>query len=100
MHLPTRKAATIAGVLVALMYAALAGWSVPTQRTIFMLLTFAAALLLARNLAISRVLAIALIVVVLCDPWAVIAPGFWLSFGAVALIAYVTVSRLKARQLA
>jgi competence protein ComEC len=96
MRLPTRKAATIAGVFVALLYAGLAGWSVPTQRTIFMLLTFAAALLLARNLAISRVLAIALIVVVLCDPWAVIAPGFWLSFGAVALIAYVTVSRLKA----
>ncbi|MEQ1597854.1 MAG: DNA internalization-related competence protein ComEC/Rec2 [Methylotenera sp.] len=95
VRLPTRKAATIAGVLVALMYAALAGWSVPTQRTIFMLLTFAVALLLARNLAISRVLAIALIVVVLCDPWAVIAPGFWLSFGAVALIAYVTVNRLK-----
>lgn len=95
MRLPTRKAATIAGVLAALMYAALAGWSVPTQRTIFMLLTFATALLLARNLAISRVLAIALIVVVLLDPWAVIAPGFWLSFGAVALIAYVTVNRLK-----
>ncbi len=96
MRMPTRKAATIASVCCALMYAALAGWSVPTQRTIFMLLTFAAALLLARNLAISRVLAIALIVVVLLDPWAVIAPGFWLSFGAVALIACVTVNRLKA----
>jgi competence protein ComEC len=96
MRLPTHKAATIAGVLVALLYALLAGWSVPTQRTIFMLMTFAAALLLARNLAISRVLAIALIVIVLCDPWAVIAPGIWLSFGAVALISYVTVNRLKA----
>jgi competence protein ComEC len=96
MRLPTHKAAMIAGVLVALLYALLAGWSVPTQRTIFMLMTFAAALLLARNLAISRVLAIALIVIVLCDPWAVIAPGIWLSFGAVALISYVTVNRLKA----
>jgi competence protein ComEC len=28
------------------------------------------------------------------DPWAVIAPGFWLSFSAVALIAYVSVGRL------
>jgi competence protein ComEC len=33
-------------------------------------------------------------VVVLIDPWAVIAPGFWLSFGAVAIIAYVSVGRL------
>ncbi len=96
MHLPTRKAATIVGVLAALLYALLAGMSVPTQRTLFMLITFSAALLFGRNLAISRVLAIALIVVVLFDPWAVIAPGFWLSFGAVALIAYVTVARLKA----
>lgn len=95
MRLPTRKAATIAGVIVAIFYASLAGWSVPTQRTILMLVTFAVALLIGRNLAISRVLAIALLVVVLFDPWAVNAPGFWLSFGAVAIIAYVTVARLS-----
>jgi competence protein ComEC len=95
MRLPTRKAATIAGLIVAVLYALLAGMSVPTQRTLYMLVSFAVALLFARNLAISRALAIALITVVLLDPWAVIAPGFWLSFGAVALIAYVTVGRLK-----
>ena len=94
MQMPTRKAATIVGLVVALLYALLAGMSVPTQRTLCMLITFAAALLFARNLAISRALAIALITVILLDPWAVIAPGFWLSFGAVALIAYVSVGRL------
>ena len=97
MRLPTRKAATIAGLIVAVLYALLAGMSVPTQRTLYMLISFAAALLFARNLAISRALAIALMVVVLIDPWAVIAPGFWLSFGAVALIAYVSVGRLATR---
>ena len=30
----------------------------------------------------------------LADPWAVMSPGFWLSFGAVALIFYVTANRL------
>jgi competence protein ComEC len=95
LRLPTRKAATIAGLFVAVLYALLAGMSVPTQRTLYMLITFAAALLLARNLAISRALAMALISVVVLDPWAVIAPGFWLSFGAVAIIAYVSVGRLK-----
>ena len=94
LRMPTRKAATIAGLLVAVLYALLAGMSVPTQRTLYMLITFALALLIGRNLAISRALAIALMVVVLLDPWAVIAPGFWLSFGAVALIAYVSVGRL------
>jgi len=94
---PTRKAATIVGLIVAILYACLAGLSVPTQRTLFMLMTFALALLLGRNLAISRALSIALMVVVLIDPWAVIAPGFWLSFSAVAIIAYVSVGRLKAQ---
>ncbi|MES2636150.1 MAG: DNA internalization-related competence protein ComEC/Rec2 [Pseudomonadota bacterium] len=96
MLFPTRKAATIIGLIVATLYACLAGLSVPTQRTLFMLMAFALALLFGRNLAISRALSIALIVVVLIDPWAVIAPGFWLSFSAVALIAYVSVGRLRA----
>lgn len=93
--MPTRKAATIAGLITAILYACLAGLSVPTQRTLFMLMTFALALLLGRNLATSRALAIALLVVVIIDPWAVIAPGFWLSFSAVAWIAYVSVGRLQ-----
>jgi competence protein ComEC len=97
MRMPTRKAATIVGLFVAILYALLAGMSVPTQRTLYMLMTFALALLFGRNLAISRALAIALIVVVLLDPWAVIAPGFWLSFSAVALIAYASVGRLAAQ---
>lgn len=95
VRMPTRKAATIAGLIVAVLYALLAGMSVPTQRTLYMLLTFALALLSGKNLAISRALAMALLVVVIIDPWAVNAPGFWLSFGAVALIAYVSVGRLK-----
>lgn len=94
--MPTRKAATISGLVIAILYACLAGLSVPTQRTLFMLMTFALALIIGRNIAISRALAIALMVVVLIDPWAVIAPGFWLSFCAVAFIAYVTVGRLQA----
>ena len=95
LRLPTRQAATIGGMLVAIIYACLAGLSVPTQRTLFMLMAFAAALLLGKKVPISRVLAIALIVVVLIDPWAVSAPGFWLSFGAIALISYVSVSRMS-----
>jgi competence protein ComEC len=36
-----------------------------------------------------RILALALAAVVLADPWAPLAPGLWLSFGAVVLIFYV-----------
>jgi len=95
LRLPTRKAATVAGLCCALVYAVLAGMSVPTQRTLIMLMVFSMALLEGRQVAISRVLALALLCVVVVDPWAVIAPGFWLSFAAVGLIAYVVSHRLK-----
>ncbi|MFA6179164.1 MAG: DNA internalization-related competence protein ComEC/Rec2 [Candidatus Methylopumilus sp.] len=95
LKLPARKAAVLAGALAALMYALIAGFSVPTQRTIYMLAVFAWALWSGRNVAITRVLAYALLLVAVLDPWAVLAPGFWLSFGAVALISYAVAGRLQ-----
>lgn len=94
MRLPTRKAATIAGVFAALLYTLIAGFSVPSQRTFYMLLVLAVALWSGRQLVISQVLALALCFVVLLDPWAVNAPGFWLSFGAVAILAYALSARV------
>lgn len=92
--IPTRKAATFAGVCTALSYALIAGFSVPTQRTLYMLLVFGAAMWSGKRFAISQVLAVALLVVVLIDPWSVIAAGFWLSFGAVALLSFALGARL------
>ncbi len=95
LRLPARKAATVAAAIAALLYALLAGFSVPTQRTLYMLAVFAVALWSGRNVAISQVLACALLLVTVLDPWAVLAPGFWLSFGAVAVIAYAMGGRLR-----
>lgn len=95
LWMPARKAATLAGVLVALIYALIAGFSVPAQRTFLMLLVIALALYSGRHVSIVRVLALALLVVVLLDPWAVLSSGFWLSFGAVAVIAYALGGRLQ-----
>jgi competence protein ComEC len=95
LRLPARKAATVAGLSVALAYALLAGFSVPTQRTVYMLAVLAAALWWGRAASMSLALSWALLVVVLLDPWAVIAPGFWLSFGAVALLVYAGSHRLR-----
>ena len=94
LRLPARKAAAVIGLLVALVYTLLSGFSVPAQRTVYMLGTVAAALFLARNVAPSQILAAALLVVLLLDPWAVLSPGFWLSYGAVALILYVGANRI------
>ncbi len=94
LRLPARKAAVIAGVTAALVYTLLAGFEVPAQRTLYMLTVMAVALWMNRLSAASAVLSVALLVVVLIDPWAILAAGFWLSFGAVAIILYVSVGRI------
>jgi competence protein ComEC len=88
LRLPARKAAAAAGVLAALLYCLLAGFAIPAQRTLYMVAVAATALWLDRMQSASKVLSVALLAVLVIDPWAVIAPGFWLSFGAVAAIFY------------
>jgi competence protein ComEC len=90
LRLPAQRAAALAGAIAALVYALIAGFSVPTQRTFFMLAVIAVALWIGRGISASRILAWALLAVLLLDPWAGLAPGFWLSFGCVAMIFYVT----------
>lgn len=92
--LPAARLAAIAGFLAAWGYVALAGFGVPAQRTLYMLAVVAVAVWLDRLSAVSHVLALAAGVVVILDPWAVMWPGFWLSFGAVAAILYATVGRM------
>jgi competence protein ComEC len=93
--LPAQRAAALAGAGMALVYVSLAGFGVPAQRTLYMLSVVAAALWFGRITSVSHVLCIALGIVVLLDPWAVLWPGFWLSFGAVATILYATVGRAE-----
>jgi competence protein ComEC len=92
LRLPAPKAAAAAAVATAAAYTLLTGFAVPAQRTLYMVAVVAAALWLDRLQSSSRVLAIALGTVLLLDPWAVLSPGFWLSFGAVAVMLYVAAS--------
>ncbi|MDP2821988.1 MAG: DNA internalization-related competence protein ComEC/Rec2 [Sulfuritalea sp.] len=94
LRLPAQKAAAVAGFIAAFAYCLLAGFGVPAQRTLTMLGVVALALATGRNTAPSRVLALALLLVLLLDPWAVLAAGFWLSFGAVGLLFYIGAGRL------
>ncbi len=90
LRLPARKAAALAAIAGALGYTLLAGFAVPAQRTFYMVSVVAAALWAGRIASPARTLALALAVVVAADPWAPLSPGLWLSFGAVALIFYVS----------
>jgi competence protein ComEC len=84
LKLPARRAALLAGWLAAMGYTLLAGLQIPAQRTLFMLTVLVIGLWLQREPRPFSLLALALFVVLLIDPWAVLAAGFWLSFGAVA----------------
>jgi competence protein ComEC len=94
LRLPARKAAAIAGLIGALGYALLSGFAIPAQRTVYMLAVVAAVLWCGRDTSMKAVLALALLTVVVLDPWAVLAPGFWLSFGAIAVIMLISAGRI------
>lgn len=89
LRLPAQRAALLAGWLAALAYTWLAGFGVPAQRTLYMLSVAVVAMLSGRVTAPSRTLCLALLIVLLADPWAVLAAGFWLSFGAVGALLWV-----------
>lgn len=94
LRLPAQKAAAAAGWATAFAYCLVAGFGVPAQRTLYMLSVVALALWSGRAASGSRVLALALLAVLLADPWAVFSAGFWLSFGAVALLFYTGAGRI------
>jgi competence protein ComEC len=81
----------------AVMYAALAGFSVPTRRALITLLMLFGADLSRRHCSLPNVLGMALALVLLVDPMAALAPGFWLSFVAVGSIALALRQRDRGR---
>ena len=89
----------LAGLAAALIYSALAGLSIPTQRTLVMLCVYFGLRWWRRPLAIGRSLSLALIVILLLDPFAPLAVGAWLSFIAVLVIVMATSGRLVRERL-
>jgi competence protein ComEC len=86
LWLAAQQAARWGGVAAALGYAVFSGWGVPSQRTVWMLVTVALLQSLGRRWPWPLVLLAAAVVVTLGDPWALLQPGFWLSFMAVGLL--------------
>lgn len=91
---PPPSVAALVASAVALAYSALADFAIPTRRALLMLAVVMAGIALRRNLRTARLLVLACFLVVLFDPLAVTSAGFWLSFGAVAVIVMSVGSRL------
>jgi len=90
---PAQLAAISTGLLAAFLYALLAGWGIPAQRTVLMLACVALAWAARGRLSPGVALLLAAFAVNVFDPWAVTTAGFWLSFGAVAAIMWVVYGR-------
>jgi competence protein ComEC len=91
--LPAQKAAAVVSLVAAISYAGLAGFSIPTQRALLMLALAVMALLVNRPLSFVNLFSATLMAVLLWDPLSVLDNGFWLSFGAVAIIAWAMTAK-------
>ncbi|KAF0193159.1 MAG: competence protein ComEC [Gammaproteobacteria bacterium] len=96
LYVPAPRAAAIVAAAGALAYSALAGFSIPTQRSLIMISVVMAGVFWQKQQGSSRVLALALLAVLLFDPLAVLSAGFWLSFAAVAAMLFAMGGRLSA----
>jgi competence protein ComEC len=84
--MPAVHAARWGGLACATAYALLAGWGVPAQRTVWMLAAAVGLRSIGARWPGPMVLVAAGTVVSLLDPWALLQPGFWLSFAAVGML--------------
>jgi len=87
-RLDRRRVGVLAGLVAAVAYAGLAGFSLPTQRALVMLGVLAIALISRRAVAPGHALLLALVAVLLFDPLSPLSMGFWLSFAAVAVLIF------------
>jgi len=85
------------GWLLACLYAALSGFSIPSRRAIFMMSAFMLSIILRKVQRASRGYWIALGLVLVCDPLSTLSAGFWLSFTAVGIILYSMQNRLATK---
>ncbi len=83
-RLPRPVAAALAGLLGACVYAAVAGFALPTVRTVLMIAVVAVMRTRRQRIGLPDTLAIAALAMLLVDPLSVLAAGFWLSFMGVA----------------
>jgi competence protein ComEC len=87
------KYEAIFAISFALIYALLAGFSIPTIRALIMVVAFSMAYAIKKQISRWQAWSIALIIVLLIDPLSVLDVGFWFSFGAVAALMFAFTGR-------
>lgn len=95
LYFPAPRIASALTLLLAIFYCALAGFAIPTQRALFMLSVFSLAIIKRRYLTCGHSFHVALLIILIIEPFAILSASFWLSFVAVLLIFYAASNRIK-----
>lgn len=95
LRIPAKTAAAVISVPIAVLYAGLAGWGIPAQRTVLALLLATALLVSQRQARPLDLLCIAAALLAMADPWRALSPGFLLSFGAVGVLVFSSAGRVR-----
>jgi len=93
--LPAPLATCWSALIVAFLYSALAGFSIPTLRALIMLCVFLIGALCRKQLSKLTSFSVALFFLLVINPLFIFEEGFWLSFASVALILYGLHGRIK-----
>jgi len=91
--IPARKGAAVIGLVVALMYALLAGFGIPSRRAFIMVAVLTLAIVFDRYSSLFKAIGLAVLVTLIIDPLSVLSAGWWLSFWAVTIIAFIVTGR-------
>lgn len=96
---PAQLVGGFCAFMMAILYSALAGFSIPAERTCIMLSIALITLIAQRVIAVWQAWSIALLAVLLINPLCVLTESFWLSFCSVALIIFGVSGRLNPHNL-
>ncbi|PHQ81289.1 MAG: hypothetical protein COB66_02620, partial [Coxiella sp. (in: Bacteria)] len=92
---PVQYAQAVAAIIAAICYGLMAGFSLPTQRAVIMVVIIMATVLFKQAVFLWQRIVFAFCVVLLLDPFALFSASLWLSFGSVTFIVYVCSGRYQ-----
>ncbi|MFA6037029.1 MAG: DNA internalization-related competence protein ComEC/Rec2 [Legionellales bacterium] len=86
LYVPAPIVASITAMIAAFIYSALAGFAIPTQRALIMIIVFMTCVCIRYQFKNRQVLLLAAFLVIIWDPFSLLSASFWLSFIAVGLL--------------
>jgi competence protein ComEC len=94
LRLPAQTIGLCVSLFAALLYSAMAGFAVPTERSLVMIGVVTGAMLFKRQVAPLDAILLAFVLVLLINPFNAGSVSFWLSFMAVGSLLYAYVYRM------